>query len=454
MLKRKQIVLAGAVLAAMPLVSRAAVTVAYQFDPNDFMYSADGLFDDTITPINTGTTANPVFTVPFSSTGEFAIGLDADVTGDTNPASGTGYDTTHATKQSALLGITSWQVGLTDSAQTKAAVNNQGGSTSTAAVDNPPFAANQASGNTNASGGITASTGVAGALNLAGNKVSTAAQIANTDYGAGAFAELFNGLQISTLAAGQAVFTLTDLDTALQYAHNTSVGTSTVAPTYVDQTFIAGTDTLATLPTLTLNMTGVVTGNNIVSLTSTAPANTAPTAYGATSLGTVTATGTASSYKAGTLVLGTATGTGFVNGVLSGTPTIPTEIYALDIENAAGGVTAPTDLAAIAAAMQAALVAQGFTGSTVSLTPPNSNPFPAGPAGTPGYDVFLTISGLTQAQLSSDFLGFDLTEGSSFSTDKVAAVALVPEPASAAFLLVGASGMLMGRRRRNASQIA
>jgi hypothetical protein len=199
-----------------------------------------------------------------------------------------------------------------------------------------------------------------------------------------------------------------------------------------------------------LTTAAVSSGNNIISLTSTAPTNTAPTAYGANSLGTVTATGTGASYKAGTLVLGTATGTGFVNGVLSGTPSTPTEIYALDIENAAGGTGVPSDLAAIVSAMNTQLGA----GGSASLTPPSSNPFPAGPAGTPGYDVYITLNGLTQAQLSSDFLGFDLTEGASFSTDKVAAVALVPEPTSAAFLLVGASGMLMGRRRRNASQTA
>ena len=213
---------------------------------------------------------------------------------------------------------------------------------------------------------------------------------------------------------------------------------------------------IAVTTPITVSTVPVVAGNNIVSLTSNAPTNTAPTAYGSSSLGTVMATGTGASYKVGTLVLGSATGTGYVNGVLNGTPTVPTEIYALDIESSGGGTTPPSDLSAIAAAMQTALVAQGFTGTTVSTGTPANNPFPAGPAGTPGYDVFITVAGATQAQLSSDFLGFDLTEGAStpFSTDKVAAVALVPEPTSAAFLLVGASGMLMGRRRRNASQTA
>ena len=54
MFKRKQIVLAGAALAAMPLVSHAAVTVNYQFDPNDYIYSADGTFDDAVPVVATG----------------------------------------------------------------------------------------------------------------------------------------------------------------------------------------------------------------------------------------------------------------------------------------------------------------------------------------------------------------------------------------------------------------
>jgi hypothetical protein len=52
-------------------------------------------------------------------------------------------------------------------------------------------------------------------------------------------------------------------------------------------------------------------------------------------------------------------------------------------------------------------------------------------------------------------MGWDFSNTGNQSTsgiatgDFVSAVALVPEPASTAFVLVGASGALLGRRRRN-----
>lgn len=449
MFKRKQIVLAGAALAAMPLVSHAAVTVNYQFDPNDYIYSADGTFDDAVPVVATGTALNPIITVPFSATGQIAIGLDAEVLGDTNPASGAGYDTvvSHTNKQAPLLGITSWQVGLTDSAQTKAFVTSSGG-TATAAVDNPPFAANQASGNTNGSGGITASTGIAGALNLAGNHASTATQIAATDYGAGAYAELFNGLDITTAAAGTAVFTLTDLDAALQYAHNTSIGSSTVAPTYVDQTFIAGTDSLGTLPTLTINMTsGATTGSSGHAIISLTASPTTPTGYGS-NVGTVTVTGSAGSYKpsTGDPTTGlTGTTTDYVEGKTF-SPGSDKEIYALEVTN---GSSPATDISTIVSDINNGVATSipASSGVVASSTLPTGAVFPGGP-----YNLYLTFS---SPPSGDNFMGWDFSNTGNQSTsgiatgDFVSAVALVPEPASTAFVLVGASGALLGRRRRN-----
>jgi hypothetical protein len=170
--------------------------------------------------------------------------------------------------------------------------------------------------------------------------------------------------------------------------------------------------------------------NAIVSLTTVAP-----TTYGNLA-GTVTATGTGTSYVAGTKAITPPSGKAYVNGVLSGTPSGTTEIYALDITNSTGG--APTDLTAIDSAIAA------ITGVT-AVSGTNPGPFPA------GYNVFITFNPAPTP--ASNFLGFDLT-GTGSDTDLVASVALVPEPASAAFILVGASSLLLGRRKRATSQVA
>jgi hypothetical protein len=450
MLKRKNMLVAAAAVAAAPLAAQAAINVTFGYDTT-VTYSASSSFTASSTVAISGNG----FSVPASD--YFKFNVNAAVTGDTNAASGGSFDTANGTLQPANLGLTSFGINFVNGTAISPLVS--GSNTSTVTIPASLKYDISAKGTANTLQAGTPSSPISGGYNT-GLVTKTAFTSATHGYrltlGSTAKTDIFTGLIYKAGASAGVSTIVPNIPAAgVAYAFLQSAGSSSQFPTYTSDTVGTNTgDTLTSLPTLTVNVTGgAITGNNIVSLTSTAPTNTAPTAYGATSLGTVTATGTASSYKAGTLVI-TPTGTGFVNGVLSGTPTVPTEIYALDIESSAGGVTAPTDLAAIAAAMQTALVAQGFAGSTVSLTPPTGNPFPAGPAGTPGYDVFLTINGLTQAQLSSDFLGFDLTEGASFSTDKVAAVALVPEPTSAAFLLVGASSLLMGRRRRNASQTA
>lgn len=170
--------------------------------------------------------------------------------------------------------------------------------------------------------------------------------------------------------------------------------------------------------------------NAIVSLTTAAP-----TTYGSLA-GTVTATGTGTSYVAGTKAISPPSGKAYVNGVLSGTPSGTTEIYALDITNSTGG--APTDLTAIDSAIAAVSGVTAVSGT-------NPGPFPA------GYNVFITFNPAPTP--ASNFLGFDLT-GTGSDSDLVASVALVPEPASAAFILVGASSLLLGRRKRATSQVA
>jgi hypothetical protein len=63
----------------------------------------------------------------------------------------------------------------------------------------------------------------------------------------------------------------------------------------------------------------------------------------------------------------------------------------------------------------------------------------------PGYDLLLSVTTGT----ATPFLGFDFTQETNVAGVVVTNIAAVPEPASAAILLIGSS-LLMGRRKRNA----
>jgi hypothetical protein len=52
--------------------------------------------------------------------------------------------------------------------------------------------------------------------------------------------------------------------------------------------------------------------------------------------------------------------------------------------------------------------------------------------------------------VSPEFLGVDFSSDSTTTGVTVTDVAAVPEPASAAGILLGAAGLLLGRRKRNA----
>jgi hypothetical protein len=65
----------------------------------------------------------------------------------------------------------------------------------------------------------------------------------------------------------------------------------------------------------------------------------------------------------------------------------------------------------------------------------------------PGYQIELTA---TTSKSASQDLGFDFSGATSVAGLTVTDVAAVPEPVSAATLLLGASGLLLGRRKRNA----
>jgi len=63
----------------------------------------------------------------------------------------------------------------------------------------------------------------------------------------------------------------------------------------------------------------------------------------------------------------------------------------------------------------------------------------------PGYDLMLTVT----SGSATPFLGFDFSQETNVAGVVVTNIAAVPEPASAAILLIG-SGLILGRRKRNA----
>jgi hypothetical protein len=129
-------------------------------------------------------------------------------------------------------------------------------------------------------------------------------------------------------------------------------------------------------------------------------------------------------------------------GVVTGFHTPDTEIYALDVLNASGGALTSAQISAVVSDINAS--ESGVTASLV--TGVYSKLFP-------GYDVLLT--GTTPATTgTSYYLGIDFSatgdQDPATQGFTVGAIAAVPEPATMAGLVLGASGLLLGRRKNRA----
>jgi len=120
------------------------------------------------------------------------------------------------------------------------------------------------------------------------------------------------------------------------------------------------------------------------------------------------------------------------------------EVYALDLTKTGGVDTTPADEVIIAGELNGSQAAGGI--------PVNAVSFANAPASLqalfPTYDIFLLTTGNPATTATN--LGLDLSGETGVGGLNVTNVAAVPEPASAAGILLGATGLLLGRRKRQA----
>jgi hypothetical protein len=129
-------------------------------------------------------------------------------------------------------------------------------------------------------------------------------------------------------------------------------------------------------------------------------------------------------------------------------PSTDPEIFALEVLEG-GSVPNGTDLATIAAQLQAALQTE-FSNATVGLTDPSPN---AAFKASSFFDIFVDIP--TPGANGNSDLNFDLSEISGLTGSgalTVNAIGVVPEPTGVGVLALGCVGLLA--RRRRMSQVA
>ena len=190
----------------------------------------------------------------------------------------------------------------------------------------------------------------------------------------------------------------------------------------------------------------VAAGHPVISLTAASGGDV--TGYTPTVGSTLVVTGSAGHYTyASTTFTGVTTGTVEAK---TFSPTTDEEIYALDVKNGTGQAS---DVATIVGDINTGGTdTAGAVPASVGVVA--STTAPAGTAFGSQYNLFLTFAAPATGS-GDNLLGFDLSQdlisagGNVANGDVVSAVAVVPEPASAAFILVGASGMLLGRKRKN-----
>jgi hypothetical protein len=438
MRNRNYLILAGAVLAASPLVGKA-VTMTFTYDATDTQVNG-------VAATLTGPSTAPTLSVPLGAT--IDIGVDVSVSGNPNStlAYHGVYDSvagSHHYLQPQNLGIASFGLGFTTSSQTVAPFD---------AADNGGVGV---SGNfaTTTAGSFDGSNNILIGSVSGGNLSSTlnvinASQDAELAYGGGVAAELFNGLQIDASATGgTAVITPTGISGSnFSYIAYNSGGTSSSSKPVYKNVGMTGTDTFVNLPALTIIVgSGPITStsgasHSIINLT----AGTTPAANYGSADGTIAMTGVGNgSYNVAHAVGFTNSSTGSV-AATGWNPSTDKEIYALKL-SLPGGVTDAEVVADINGTSNGNTASPGVTASLV--TGVYTTLFP-------GYDVLLTSTASSPASGGAAELSFDFSSAGEGNTADagitVTGVAAVPEPATAAGIVLGAAGLLLGRRRNKA----
>jgi hypothetical protein len=274
-------------------------------------------------------------------------------------------------------------------------------------------------------------------------------------YGGGSAAELYNGLKIKANGSTGTTtnFTVTNNASAFQYVvvqtPGHSVSGSPVAATYKNQTFNGASDSFGAMPQLKIIVGTPITAtssstHSIISLT----AGITPAAGYTPADGAIVMSGLGNgSYNVSPATGFTTATTGSV-AVAGFNPTTDTEIYALKLSQ--GGTPIATSnttlLSAIASDINGGNGNNVSSGVTASLvTGVFSSLFP-------GYDILLTSNGFTAGAGGTAELGFDFSTGGGEQNAAddgitVTGVAAVPEPATAAGIVLGTAGLLLGRRR-------
>jgi hypothetical protein len=439
MLKRKYSMIAGAVLAATPLVSKAA-TVTFSWDGGDFSDSNGSL-------VVTGTAANPILTVTAGD--QINLGLDATVAANPNAAAALTYNTSGSKSgdQPANLGLANFGFGATDNNPTSASMDLTNGVTF-----DPPI--NQETPGVVVNGGVgNVADAIAGGF-LAATVATNSSDKASLGYGANPGpSEIFDGLNIDANAVGTAIFT-PNLGGAGNQAvvSYVSGGTSTASkPVYGNTTLADANATAAGILTVIVIPTSTGGGHAIVSLVNGATSDTTgnygsilsssnatfspsqPVANDINVVGSTTA-----GYNVGSAHLTTASGvTSNVDTTFTVTPTGGTEVYALKL--LVQGVT-PTSA-------QLSQIVSDINGSELTDGLVASTPISGAFSGEfPGYSILLTAD----ATAGTSNLGFDFTQETSVAGVTVTDVAAVPEPATVGGLILGAAGLLLGRRKSRA----
>jgi hypothetical protein len=438
MLNRKNAILAGAVLAAIPMVGKAA-TITFQYSPNDITVNG------VITALG-GTTSAPTLTVPLGAV--IDIGAQVVVTSNSNPASGDAYDTTagHSGFQPVNLGLSAFGFGFNTSNSTVAAFDGQDdGSASTGeTINTNEFKNASGTGLINAAGNISQPS-VSGGLTVASVSATTAANGALLGFGAnGTPGELFSNLQIDAGSAnGSATITSLNALASNAYAAYNSGGTTSAAKPVYKSVTTTGADVVNNLPTLTIIVGSAITGSTTHPIISLISSSSTPASGYGNGDGTITMTGKGNgSYNVSIPSGFTAATTGGID-VKGFNPTSDTEVYALKLTTNGGALTGAqisTVIADINGTGTNTTAAAGVTASNVSGSAFSSI--------FAGYQILLTsTAGITDdAELNFDFSSAGDTD-SSVPGLVLTGVAAVPEPATAAGVVLGAAGLLLGRRR-------